>query len=41
MYANFTPESGYVYIVNGNDEPLAIVKFFRDSARLRRQFERE
>lgn len=41
MYANFAPESGYVYIVKGNGEPLAIAKFFETAPRLRRQFERE
>ena len=41
MYSNFARESGYVYVVNGAGEPLAIATFFETAARLRRQFERE
>ena len=41
MYSNFARESGYVYLVNSNGEPLAIAKFFETAPRLRRQFERE
>jgi hypothetical protein len=41
MYSNFARESGYVYIVNSNGEPLAIATFFETAPRLRRQFERE
>jgi hypothetical protein len=41
MYSNFAPELGYVYVVNGNGEPLAIANFFETTPRLRRQFERE
>ena len=41
MYSNFTRESGYVYVINGDGEPLAIATFFETAPRLRRQFERE
>ncbi|HEY5706663.1 MAG TPA: hypothetical protein VIS96_13930 [Terrimicrobiaceae bacterium] len=41
MYSNFGRESGYVYLVNGRGEPLAIATFFETAPRLRRQFERE
>jgi hypothetical protein len=41
MYSNFARESRYVYLVNGNGEPLAIATFFETAPRLRRQFERE
>jgi hypothetical protein len=41
MYADFTPESGYVYVVNGRNEPVAIISFSETAARLRKQFERE
>jgi hypothetical protein len=41
MYSDFTPESGYVYVVNGRNEPVAIISFSETAARPRKQFERE
>jgi hypothetical protein len=41
MYSNFARDSGYVYVINGRGEPLAIAKFSETAPRLRRQFERE
>jgi hypothetical protein len=41
MYSNFTPSSGYVYVINGEGEPVATATFFETAPRLRRQFDRE
>ena len=41
MYANFSRESGYVYVVNAAGEPIAAATLFETAPRLRRQFERE
>ena len=41
MYSDFNPESGYVYVVNARNEPVAIISFSETAARLRKQFERE
>ena len=41
MYSNFSPESGYVYLINGAGEPIATATLFETAPRLRRQFERE
>ena len=41
MYANFSSESGYVYVVNAAGEPIAAATLFETAPRLRRQFERE
>ncbi|HEU4678005.1 MAG TPA: hypothetical protein VFS35_00700 [Terrimicrobiaceae bacterium] len=41
MYSNFSPESGYVYVVNEVGEPMAAARFFETAPRLRKQFERE
>lgn len=41
MYSNFSPESGYVYVINNAGEPIAAARFFETAPRLRKQFERE
>jgi hypothetical protein len=41
MYSNFSRESGYVYIVNGAGQPIAVARLFETAPRLRRQFDRE
>lgn len=41
MYSNFSPESGYVYVVDDAGEPMAAARFFETAPRLRKQFERE
>jgi hypothetical protein len=41
MYANFSRESGYVYVIDAAGEPIAVATLFETAPRLRRQFERE
>jgi hypothetical protein len=41
MYANFSRESGYVYVINSAGEPIPAARLFETAPRLRRQFERE
>ena len=41
MYSNFSRQSGYVYVINAADEPIAAATLFETAPRLRRQFERE
>jgi hypothetical protein len=41
MYSNFTRQADYVYVVDGNGQPLATRSFAESAPRLRKQFERE